>query len=291
MPVDVPNLNDGSTRPPRLRAVLNLGTLNSLPAFSAGPRADAADCYAAIRDAGYEAVQGGDPQRARDAGLDYFASGRYNTPEQVDDCVRRWKDCGALAATAHVAWGLEDDDFVDRLAYATLESSARHSLPVYIETHRATITQDIYRTVKLVERIPQIRFNGDLSHWYTGAEMTYGDFEAKLDFCQPVFERVRFMHGRIGNPSAMQLDLAPGKGASVDHFRAMWRRCMRGFLASATPGDYLPFAPELLPASNHYARLVAEPDGRFVEDSDRWQQAAVLVDLARACFDEAVNAA
>jgi hypothetical protein len=283
----IANTNDGSTRLPRLRPVMNMGNLDDLPAYSTGPRGKGAELYAAIRDAGYEAVQGGDPELARQAGLDYFAGGRVNAPEEVDARARHWRDRGALAATVHVAWGFEADEEMDRLTHAVIETSARRGLPVYIETHRATITQDIWRTVQLVHRIPEIRFNGDFSHWYTGHEMTYGDFAAKLDFCQPVFERVRFMHGRIGDSSNMQVDIGDGEGDHVEHFRDMWTRCMAGFLASARPGDYLAFAPELLPPGTRYARLVRAADGTLTEDSDRWQQAGVLLRIARECFEQA----
>ena len=53
--------------------------------------------------------------------------------------------------------------------------------------------QDMYRTVRAVERNPEIMINGDFSHWYTGQEMPYGDWEQKLAFIQPVFDRVGFL--------------------------------------------------------------------------------------------------
>jgi hypothetical protein len=40
----------------------------------------------------------------------------------------------------------------------------RHQLSIYVETHRATATQDVRRTVDLVSRISEVRFNGDFSH-------------------------------------------------------------------------------------------------------------------------------
>ncbi len=147
-------------------------------------------------------------------------------------------------------------------------------MPLYIETHRATITQDIWRTVEMTKRHPEIHFNGDFSHWYTGLEMPYGDITAKFDFCEPVFERVRFFHGRIGDPSCMQVDVGDGTGLTyVDHFREMWTRSCIGFLRSAKPGDYISFAPELLHPSIYYGRLMPDGKGGFTEYSDRWQQA------------------
>jgi hypothetical protein len=140
-----------------------------------------------------------------------------------------------------------------------------------------------------VKRFPEVRFNGDFSHWYTGLEMVYGDFAAKLDFLAPVFERVRFIHGRIGDPGCMQRDIGTtGDGLTyVAHFRELWTRSFAGFLKTAKPGDYLCFNPELLPSEIYYARLVKNAKGEDVEEGDRWQQAILYGKIARECFAEA----
>ena len=102
---------------------------------------------------------------------------------------------------------------------------------------------------------------------------------------------MRFLHGRIGNPGCMQVDIGDGEGQpNVDHFRDLWTRAMAGFLRDAEPGDYLVFAPELLGASNHYARTFPGPDGQPCEESDRWEQAQVYTRIARTCFDAACQA-
>ncbi|MGH9586148.1 MAG: hypothetical protein ACRD3F_04305 [Acidobacteriaceae bacterium] len=90
--------------------------------------------------------------------------------------------------------------------------------------------------------------------------MVYGGFENNLEFIQPVLSRIAFLHGRIGNPGCMQVDIGDG---SADSF------C---------------FAPELLGPGNYYARVF---EGS--EESDRWQQSLVLVRIARECFAEAAR--
>ncbi len=126
--------------------------------------------------------------------------------------------------------GFEDDDAVDALVEDILNASEKHRFPLFIETHRATITNDPWRTVRIARKFPEVRFNGDFSHWYTGAEMVYGNFAEKLDYLAPVFDRVRFIHGRIGNPGSMQVDVGDGKNRPyVDHFRQIWTRSFRDF--------------------------------------------------------------
>jgi hypothetical protein len=156
------------------------------------------------------------------------------------------------------------------------------------------------RTLDLVERHPELRFNADLSHWYTGLEMPYGDFEAKLEALAPVFARVRFLHGRIGDSGSMQVALEGREDEPfVAHFREMWRRCFRGFLDTAAPGDTIVFAPELLPARLgdgeravhfNYARRFRDANGEWREESDRWTEALQLCEIARDAFERAQTA-
>jgi len=91
----------------------------------------------------------------------------------------------ADCSTLHVAWGIEDDAAVDRLVGDIFNASTKHDLPLYVETHRATITQDMWRTVELTKRHPDLRYNGDFSHWYTGQEMCYGGFDESLRSSNP----------------------------------------------------------------------------------------------------------
>ena len=201
------------------------------------------------------------------------------------------------AVTLHLGTGLEDDAAIDRLAESVLQAQERFRIPMWIETHRATATQDIWRTVQLVKRFPELRFNADLSHWYTGLELAYGDWDAKMAFITPVLERTAMMHGRIGNTCCMQVDVGDGienipqlLNPSQDfmaQFSDMWQRCAAGFCAHAPQGAVLPFLPELILAAGYYARAYPDASGEMREESDRYQQALVLLDAMAQCFDNA----
>lgn len=285
----MPACNDGSKSAPRLRIDLSGGNLLTLPPESRGPKGDLRAKLQAAKRAGFEGVQGVDPALCRELGLQVTGSARVNKPAEADTVARKNKDAGADLVTLHVGWGLEDDRTAGRVIDAIIAAGEKHQIPMLIETHRATITQDIFRTVQFAKRHPQVRFNGDFSHWYTGLEMVYGNLEEKLHFMQPVFDRVRFVHGRIGNPGSMQVDIGTAtRGGKqrpyVDHFREIWTRAFRGFLKSAKPGDFISFTPELLPSNIYYARLVKNTRGKFVEEGDRWQQALLYVNIAKECF-------
>jgi sugar phosphate isomerase/epimerase len=245
----------------------------------------------AIRNAGYDGVQFIQPlaralkDEALSMGLGACGSGRVNTPSEAEPLAKEARDEGLECLTLHIGWGMESDDEAAALIGAVLEASAKHSIPLYLETHRATIFQDPWRTVQFLARFPSLEFNGDFSHWYTGTEMVYGGFENKLEFIRPVLGRIGFLHGRIGNPGCMQVDIGDG-GADgrpyVGHFRALWTEAFLGFLRRRPASDRFCFTTELLGPEIYYARTFA---GR--EESDRWEQSLVLARMARECFAEA----
>jgi len=282
------NCNDGSKAAPYLRCDMNGGNLFTLPPYSAGPKGDEREKLAASKAAGFAGVQGGNAALCKELDLKRTGGGRVDKKGEADNVARESKDAGVDCATLHVGRGLEDDDVVFGLVDDIINASVKHDLPLYIETHRATMTQDMWRTVQIAKKFPGVRFNGDFSHWYTGCEMVYGDANVKFDFIAPVFERVRFIHGRIGNPGSMQVDIGDGTGRTyVDHFREMWTRSFVGFLTSAKAGDFICFTPELLPPNIYYARLIKNEKGEEVEEGDRWTQAILYAQIAKECFAEA----
>lgn len=289
--------NDRSTGSPKLRVYLNLDNLIDLRADSKGPAIDAPALDSRLAADGFEGVQLTSEAPAP-AGfkLPYCGLDRINTPSEADSIVARHLDRGDQCLTVHAGWGIEDDAEVFRLVEAILAASRKHCLPVFIETHRATITQDMWRTVAITKEFPEVRFNGDFSHYYCGQEMVYGGMEMKLAFMAPIFERVGFMHGRIASPGGMQMPIgaltgtprmAHGTSDYLAHFREMWTLAMSGFLRGAGPGDVLIFAPELLSGTYYYARLFPDSSGTLVEESDRYAEALLYMVLARECFESA----
>lgn len=288
-------VNDGSADAPKLLVYLNLATLDDLRADTiwSGPRTgDARDArLAADGFFGIQCVDASPPPGG--TRLRHCGSDRVNLPAESDAIVARHAALSHDCLTLHVGWGLESDDEMDRLVESVLLASQRHKLPVFIETHRATITQDMWRTVELTKRFPEVRFNGDFSHFYTGQEMPYGDMSSKLAFMKPIFDRVAFMHGRVGSSGSMQVTIGDGHGRPpaangvdnfLEHFKALWTHAMLGFLRNAGPGDCLIFCPELLSGAYYYARRFPDATGALAEESDRYREALVYKDIARACF-------
>jgi len=278
---------------PQIRPYITMQAVESMPAFAGFSYAAMLD---AIQQAGYRGVQFGDTHPAeaiavcvqRGLGMSQFREIRV--PADADTAAASLADQGAECGAAHVGFGLEDDTEAAHLIEAILAAEQKHHVPIYVETHRATLTQDIWRTVQFARRFPELRFNADFSHWYTGQEMVYGSFDTKLAFIQPVLNAVRYVHGRIGNPGCIQVDIGDGNPTHhpyVAHFKRLWTAAFSGFLASAKPGDFISFVPELLASDIYYARVFPNKNGELVEESDRWLQSLLLVNIARECFAEA----
>ncbi|OYU45697.1 MAG: hypothetical protein CFE44_06135 [Burkholderiales bacterium PBB4] len=290
---------DESLAAPYLRKDINLGTVLNLPRGSLGYRASLAEQLKMLKAAGHVAANSwGQYQEVLAAGMRATGMERITHTGQADEIARTHKALGMDATALHVGNSFETDPEMDALVASVLEASAKHGYPLYIETHRGTITQDIRRTVDMVQRFPDVRFNADMSHFYTGHELNYaGEFRQRLEWLAPVLERVRFMHGRISNTGCIQAPVHD-TGIYVGHFAIMWQRCFEGFLRGAQPGDYLSFNAEILPLRIgtgedtlwlHYAQQrPALPDDPLEgEPSDRYLEAQYLWDIASQAFADA----
>jgi hypothetical protein len=268
----------------RIRRDICLGGLAGLPAGSAAHGLALPDQLALLRDCGFEGVVAwSDWSAIHAAGLVPVGMGRLLAPAEALPLARRHADAGLDFTTLHVGTGFESDDQMARLAEAVLEASAATGHALHIETHRATMTQDIRRTLDLVARFPQLAFTLDFSHWYTGHEMTYGgEFAERLAWCDPVFARVASVQWRIGTTGAIQRPLDPASAHHADHVAA-FDRCLAVRCASPAPPPVLSVAPELLPATmgeGDDARPINYAD--TPERSDRFAEAQALAALAEA---------
>ncbi len=279
----------------RFLPCFNLINLWGAPDFFSGPRLDHANLYDVLQSSGYEAVQSPWPAPVPDGRFSAFGLARITALSQIDEVARSHRALGFQSTTVIAGSGLETDQALDQYCAALLEASVKHSHPLLLETHRGSISQDIRRTLGAVARFPELRFTADLSHWYVGNDLHDGDFKAKLDALEPIFARVRFVHGRIASPTCVQIAVEGERDHRpfVDDFRRLWTRCFSAFLAHAGAAERIPFAPELLPAMAeaggvqyplYYAQTRRNAAGEECEESDRWVQAGYMMAMARDAF-------
>jgi len=272
------------------------GNLAALPANCGLYTQDGID-YAAVKEAGYTGLQHYFPDEgALQAGLEMSGIAKVERPGEALATAQQHADWGFVVSSWHVGTGFETDAEMDALAGAVLEAAAATGLKILIETHRATITQDMRRTLDLIERFPDIRFTADYSHWYTGHEMRYGDWARKIDALSPVFERVRCVQGRIGHSCTAQLPLAQAKAHphAMKDYEEFWSRSLQMALPHMSADDHMIFMPELLPAQlefagqqhyPNYAQLQVNSAGELGETTDRWAEAIELSSMFDSIAD------
>ena len=81
-----------------------------------------------IAEAGFQGVQGGDPNLANKYRLGCTGEGRVNQPSEADEFARTQKESGFECAGVHVGWGHESDEECDALVAAIIQASADHDI-------------------------------------------------------------------------------------------------------------------------------------------------------------------
>jgi hypothetical protein len=224
-------------------------------------------------------------EAVRAAGLRFCAAGRANTPAEVHAMAARARDCGAEFVTFHLGWGDESDAQMDALAASTLAATVKYGVPLWPETHRATCLQDVWRTLRLLERFPELRLNLDLSHYYCSHETAYRGFESNAALWRPILDRGACFHGRVASSQVMQIPICDGAyRADLANFKHLWKQAMTFWWQQARADDELVFIPELGPPSSGYALTVPAPGGKRTELADRWAEMQQLAEMARDLF-------
>ncbi len=175
---------------------------------------------------------------------------------------------------AHVAEALA---LLDTL----LPLAAAAPLPVFFETHRGRLTNDLLFTLRLLEARPGLRLTGDLSHYPVAGEMELPLRADQHAAIETILARCHNFHGRISTTHQVQVAMAaPQHRAWLDQHVAWWRRGFELWLQRAGPDDTLAFMCELGPPP--YA--ITAPDGR--ELSDRWDEAQRMRDTVLGVWRE-----
>lgn len=270
----------------QLRRDFCLGGLLGLPRFSSGWRPTLAEGLALLAERGYRGVIAWDSfAEIQAAGLVPCGMARVLRPKDAFEVAVRHRDAGLDFTTLHAGTGFESDAEMDSLAGAILEAAAATAYTLHVETHRATMTQDIQRTLDLVKRFPELPLTLDFSHWYTGHEMTYGgEFLDRVAKLGPVFDCVRSMQIRVGDAGRIQTAWNLEAAHANDHAIAL-QNCLGRLSRLPNPPAVLSVAPELLPAKlndGSNARWICYADE--VEQSDRFADAIALSDFSESIF-------
>lgn len=277
---------------PRLRTQHSLWSLRALPmnaALDSKLEWTLDEKFARVKAAGFEAVEcwltpeneAEVSESLRSHGLRLVLGHR---PFHADDTERMIEQAARLGADfvfAQPADAFTSLEEVAKLVTQGQQIAEQANLPYFVETHRNNFTENLPQTLALIERVPEILFTGDLSHFVVVGEFYGWKEERAVERLRPVLERVAHLHGRVSNGEQVQVDVGDGTGQTAQFFVSLWETAMRAWLNRAKPGDMFPFASELGPP--RYA--ITLPDGR--EFSDRWEQSLVMKCLAEQAWAQA----
>lgn len=278
-------VNDGSSNPPRLRMQCSPQGLSQLPRGEMEwSITEKLDRLASLGFGGYVAQ----PQTEQEA--DHLAAmlhdrglgiGFATTAAEADELLPAIELAHRMRAdylTARVKGSLEASPEIADLLGDMYGVANDAGLPLFIETHRGDVTQDLRRTIKVVNRFKKVRFAGDFSHYVVAGGLEGAWSEDIWDHFNQIARRCGAWKGRISFGHQIQNDIGDGSSAMPQQFKKLWTAGMAAWLGKSRPGDVLPFTCEL------GAPPISLVDATGRETSDRWDQTLVIKRLAEEAW-------
>ncbi|MCB8882110.1 sugar phosphate isomerase/epimerase [Acidisoma cellulosilytica] len=172
-----------------------------------------------------------------------------------------------------------------------MEMADAAGVELQFETHRNSITNDMFATLQLLDAVPEMTLSADLSHYVVGREFDYPISARTESHIARLLARSASFQGRIASRQQIQVPFGfPQYAKWLDLFLGWWQQGFRQWRAEAARAGTtkpLNFLCELGP--HEYA--MTGPDG--LELSDRWEEALLIKQHVRAIWsgldDEATS--
>lgn len=171
----------------------------------------------------------------------------------------------------------EGADYIEQ----SVELGKQFQVPVYFETHRLALTNDLLFTVQLLEHSPSLKLVADLSHYVVGREFPMPVDEFHNDLVTEILKRSVSMQGRVATREQVQVPIDfPQNQEWVEQFYKWWEQGNQLWLEQASDGDTFNFTCELGPPN------YAITDANNYELSDRWQEALVFKEKVESIWQK-----
>jgi hypothetical protein len=147
---------------------------------------------------------------------------------------------------------------------------------LHLETHRDRMTTDLFFTLRLLDRFPNLRLTGDLSHYVVGREFAWPISQENHQLMHRIIDNCWGFHGRVASREQIQVQISfPHQREWLNLFMLWWEYGFRSWRRRAPKDATLTFLCELGP--KEYA--MTGRDG--YELSDRWEEAQLMMSMVR----------
>jgi len=161
-----------------------------------------------------------------------------------------------------------------------IEMADAAGIALQFETHRNSITNDMFATLQLIDAVPEMLLCADLSHYVVGREFDFPPDARTESHITRLLARSASFQGRIASRQQIQVPFRfPQYQKWLGLFLAWWEQGFRIWRRNGGQGP-LNFLCELGP--HEYA--MTGPDG--LELSDRWEEALILKDHVRRIWQQ-----
>jgi hypothetical protein len=160
-----------------------------------------------------------------------------------------------------------------------MEMAETAGVALHFETHRNSITNDMFAMLQLLDAVPEMVISADLSHYVVGREFDSLPDDRTQSHIARLLARAGSFQGRVASRQQIQVPFGfPQYAKWLDLFLAWWEQGFRQWRRNGGCSVHhaaLNFLCELGP--HEYAMTGA--DGH--ELSDRWAEALILKDHVR----------
>jgi len=163
---------------------------------------------------------------------------------------------GALYLELQVDGYWQPDPWILRRTTDLMTLGQKYHLPFFLETHRGRYTQDMRRTLWLLEQLPALQLCGDFSHYASSCELVAPWPPAWKNPLYQIARRCSMIHARMNSGQRVQDPLPTIKPAQQKEFLDAWAEAFHA--AAANHQKSFTATTELLP-----------PDYQIVADSER----------------------
>jgi hypothetical protein len=165
--------------------------------------------------------------------------------------------------------------------YHWMEAAHRAGIPLQFETHRNCFTNDMFTMLRLIDDIPELVVCADLSHYVVGREFDFPINAVTQSHIARILARSGSFQGRVATRQQVQVPFEmPQYRPWFEQFKSWWAQGFADWRQRHPEAEKMIFLCELGPPD--YA--ITGADG--IELSDRWEEALVLRDTARALWRE-----